>query len=153
MNSDRDAWTTYAETHGLIRSAEIVPPREIVPVGTNCPGRNKYHAQPVTVDGVRFASKKEAARYLELRLMEKTGLIADLERQPVFPLYVMEVWRSQVPIRITTVGRFTADFRYTDLSTGEIVVEDTKSDPTKTTAYRLRKRLAECIHGMTVTER
>ena len=103
-----------------------------------------------------FVSRqKEAARFLELRLLEKTGAIADLERQPVFPLYVMEVWRSQVPIRITTVGKFTADFRYTNLTIGaigEIVVEDTKSDPTKTEAYRLRKRLAEVIHGMTVTE-
>jgi hypothetical protein len=146
MNTDRDAWSAYAEREGLIR-------RDPAPQLVQAPATtNKFHASPVTIDGRRFASRKEGARYLELRLLEKTGAIADLECQPVFPLYVMEVWRSQVPIRITTVGKFTADFRYTDLATGEIVVEDTKSDPTKTEAYRLRKRLAEVIHGMTVRE-
>ena len=142
MDTNREAWTTYAETHGLLRTD---PP-------SLAPSRNKYGAQPISIDGVRFASKKEAARFLELRLLQKAGAIADLECQPVFPLHVLEVWRSQVPVRITTIGKFTADFRYTNLTTGEIVIEDTKSEPTKTEAYRLRKRLAEVIHGMTVTE-
>jgi len=148
MNANRDDWTAYAERHGLVRTDDPLSPTSSSPPIP----QNKYGAKPYTVDGIRFASTKEAARFLELRLMEKAGAIADLEVQPVFPLHVLEVWRSQMPIRITTVGKYTADFRYTDLTTGEIVVEDTKSDPTKTTAYRLRKRLAECIHGMTVTE-
>lgn len=146
MADDRDAWTEYARTIGAIRAS--APPADLKQLS-----RNKYHAEPVYVDGRRFASKKEAARFLELRLMEKHGLIADLETQPEFPLHVLEVWRSGLPIRMTTIGRFRADFRYLNLETGEIVVEDTKSDPTKTEAYRLRKRLAECIHGMTVDER
>jgi len=135
------SWTAYAEAEGLIIDA---PLRE-----------SKYHAIPVHVDGVRFASKKEAARYLELRLLEKAGLIADLECQPVFPLHVMEIWRSGAPIVVTTVGRFTADFRYTDLgvyAVGEIVVEDVKSEVTKTTDYKLRKAIAEHIHGIYVRE-
>jgi len=146
MGDDREAWTAYAEQHGLIK--RDAPP----PVSSSPPARNKYHAEPIHVDGRRFASKKEAARFLELRLLEKHGAIADLECQPVFPLHVFEVWRSQVPIRITTIGKFTADFQYCDLATGEIVIEDTKSDPTKTEAYRLRKRLAEVIHGIHVRE-
>jgi hypothetical protein len=47
---------------------------------------------------------------------------------------------------------YTADFRYVDAS-GAVVVEDVKSGPTKTTAYRLRKRLVETIYGITITER
>ena len=148
--SDRDAWTTYAERHGLRRGDGNGNGN-----GNGTGARqatNKYGARPVHVDGVRFASAKEAARFLELRFMEKHGLIAELETQPIFPLHVMELWRSGLPIRITTIGRYTADFRYTNLETGEIVVEDTKSTPTKTEAYRLRKHLAEVIHGITVTE-
>ena len=146
MNADRDSWTAYADRLGLI-GPDVAPAELARPAAGN-----KYHAQPVHIDGVRFASRKEAARYLELTLLRKTGAIDELELQPVFPLHVMEVWRSQVPIRITTIGKFTADFRYRDLQTGEIVVEDTKSEVTKTEAYRLRKRLAETIHGIHVRE-
>jgi hypothetical protein len=143
MNSAvRDAWTQYAETQGLVRALQ--------PVVTNAP--NKYHAIPVHVDGQRFASKREAARFLELRLLEKQGEIADLVCQPVYPLHIMELWRSGAPIVITTVGKFTADFEYVNLSTGEIVTEDVKSTATRTEAYRLRKKLVEAIHGITITE-
>lgn len=138
MNAQRDSWASYAAREGLVRAD---PPPE-----------NKYHAIAIHVDGVRFASKKEAARFLELRLLEKTGAIAELVCQPVFPLHLMELWRSQVPIVITTIGRYTADFSYLDLQTGEYIVEDVKSDATKTKDYRLRKRAAECIHGITVRE-
>jgi len=148
MNADRDAWAAYAERLGLV--GPDISPAELerqAPAASN-----KYHAEPIHVDGVRFASRKEAARYLELKLMSKAGEIDELELQPVFPLHVMEIWRSQVPIRIATVGKFTADFRYRDLSTGEIVVEDVKSTVTKTEAYRLRKRIAEAVHGITIRE-
>jgi hypothetical protein len=137
---DRESWTAYAESHGLVREAPAMP------------RPNKYHAEAIHVDGVRFASKKEAARFLELQLWAKHGQIDSLERQPVFPLHVMEIWRSQAPIVITTIGKFTADFRYRNLQTGEIVVEDVKSTATRTEAYRLRKKLAEAIHGITVVE-
>jgi hypothetical protein len=40
-----------------------------------------------------------------------------------------------------------------DLETGEYVIEDTKSGPTRTTDYRLRKRVAEVVHGITVVEK
>lgn len=40
---------------------------------------HKYHAKPTTVDGIRFASKAEARRYSELRLLEKAGEIKNLE--------------------------------------------------------------------------
>ena len=144
MNDDRESWTSYAMRAGLI-APDVAPPALE-------PSANKYHAIPIHIDGVRFASRHEAARFVELRCMVKAGLIDELELQPVFPLHVMELYRSGVPIRIATCGKFTADFRYRDLQTGEIVVEDTKSDATKTEAYRLRKRIAEAIHGIFVRE-
>jgi hypothetical protein len=141
---DRDGWTAYAERNGFVRSLR--------PPVSNAMPENKYHAIPIHVDGVRFASKKEAARFLELQCWQKAGQIADLEVHPVYPLHVMELWRSGSPIVVTTVGKFTADFQYTHLGTGEIVVEDVKSDATRTEAYRLRKKLVEAIHGFTITE-
>ena len=113
---------------------------------------NKYGARSIVVDGIRFDSTKEANRYQELKYMVTAGLIDELELQPEFPLHVMEIWRSQTPICITTVGRFRADFRYRDLTSGEIVIEDVKSTATITEAYSLRKRLAEAIHGIHVRE-
>lgn len=146
MNADRDFWKAYAESQGFIK-----PDRAPAELERQAPA-NKYHAEPIHVDGVRFASRKEAARYLELKLMSKAGLIDELELQPVFPLHIMELWRSGMPIVIAYCGKFTADFRYRDLQTGEIVVEDVKSSVTKTEAYRLRKRIAEAVHGITIRE-
>jgi hypothetical protein len=104
------------------------------------------------VDGRWFASKKEAARFRWLQTLEAAGMIGRLELQPRFPLHIMEIWRSQVPIVVTTIGHYTADFQYVDLTTGEIVIEDVKSSATTTEAYRLRKRLAEAIHGIAIRE-
>jgi len=114
--------------------------------------RSKYGAKRTIVDGIWFDSGKEARRYSELRLLEKAGAIQMLETQPQFPIDVLELWRPLEYARVVRCGVFTADFRYVDASTGEIVIEDTKSLPTKTTAYRLRKRLVEAIHGVTVNE-
>lgn len=142
MKADlRTSWTAYAEKCGLVRDAVPAP----APV-------NKYHAIPVHVDGVRFASKKEAARFLELRCWQKAGQIAELACQPVFPLHVMRLAYNETPIRVVRCGVYTADFSYLNLTSGEYVVEDVKSTATRTTAYRLRKRFAEVIHGITITE-
>lgn len=116
----------------------------------------KYGNTSVKVDGFTFDSKKESARYQELKYLQKAGQIADLELQPVFPLHIMALWRSQMPIEVVTVGVFTADFRYVDLKVharGEIVVEDVKSEATAAnTAYRLRKKIAEAVHGVIIRE-
>lgn len=147
-NALRDSWTQYAEQRGLVREVGDAPQgRESLPTS-----RNKYGAKRTVVDNITFDSKKESARYQELKLMQMAGQIADLELQPEFPLHVMELWRSGIEIQVTTVGVFTPDFRYLDTRSGEIVIEDVKSDFTKNTAYKLRKKLAEAIHGVTITE-
>ena len=116
------------------------------------PARNKYGAKPATVDGIRFDSTKESRRYGELRLLEKARIIKNLETQPTFPIDVVELFRQDRSPCLVHCGMFTADFRYVEVATGEVVIEDTKSGPTKTTAYRLRKRLVEAIHGITIRE-
>ena len=48
----------------------------------------KYKNKITEVDGIKFHSKKEANRYIELKLLQKTKKIKFLELQPVIPLIV-----------------------------------------------------------------
>jgi len=63
---------------------------------------SKYRAVKTVVDNITFASKKEAARYQELRLMEKAGEIRYLELQPRFDFKVNGI----------NLGFYKADFLY-----------------------------------------
>jgi hypothetical protein len=140
VTSPRAEWTRAIERAYLTdEEYEAIPIRA-----------NKYHAQVCTVDGIRFDSRKEARRYEELMILVAAGEILWLELQPEFAVTVKELWRD--PGALVVCGRFRADFRYVETRTGEVVIEDTKSGPTKTTAYRLRKRLVEAIHGVTIRE-
>ena len=118
--------------------------------------RQKYGARAVVRDGIKFDSTKEARRYRELVLLRQAGEIGDLEIHPMYSITVVDLARVQpgrplVADALKTVAWYTADFRYVD-ALGAVVVEDVKSGPTKTTAYRLRKRLVEAIHGITISE-
>ena len=42
---------------------------------------NKYSNQKVVIDNIKFDSKKEANRYLELKIIEKAGEISNLQLQ------------------------------------------------------------------------
>lgn len=100
--------------------------------------RQKYGAQPVTIDGLRFASKREAARYLDLRYDEKRGKISGLELQVRYPLVVGDV----------KIADYLADFRYT--RDGEVIVEDVKG--VRTPVYRLKKKLLKALYGIEILE-
>jgi hypothetical protein len=102
---------------------------------------SKYKAIPVVVDGVRFASKSEAARDGQLQMLQKAGVIRDLKRQPRFPLVVCGV-------KICT---YVGDWEYVDLE-GRIggkpepqrVVEDRKG--VLTPAFKIKWALAKALH-------
>ena len=102
----------------------------------------KYRNEPVMLDGYRFASKAEGARYLSLRLQESAGVITDLNMHPKFPLAVGG----------ELICHYEADFAYTVLETGDQVIEDVKQPRTMTAVYRLKKKLMKAIHGVTVQE-
>ena len=91
----------------------------------------KYRNQPTIIDGVRFASKKEAERYKILSLLESQGRINNLRLQPRIPLMVNGV----------KIGHYVADFEYK--MNDKIVVEDVKSPATKTPVYKLKKKILE----------
>ena len=50
------------------------------------PRRNKYGNEAVTVDGLKFHSRREAKRYRELRVMQRAGQITGLRLQVSFKL-------------------------------------------------------------------
>jgi hypothetical protein len=110
---------------------------------------HKYGAKPTIIDGVRFASKAEARRYQELRLLEKAGEVKELELQPKFPLHVPVKGRANL---FQQVAFYVADFRYRRGPRGVLVIEDVKSKPTKTPVYRLKKRMFETQYGLDITE-
>jgi len=103
---------------------------------------SKYNAKRVELDGIKFASKREASRYAELKLLQRIGEIVELECQPRYPLTLNGV----------KLATYVADFRYKRVVSGEIVVEDVKSKPTITDVYRLKKKLMLALHGIELNE-
>lgn len=103
----------------------------------------KFRNVRTVVDGIEFASKREAARYGELRLLERAAQIKDLRIQPRFPLSVEG----------KKVCTYVADFAYRTAALGVEIVEDVKSPITrKHPVYRIKAKLFEAIHGFPVTE-
>ncbi len=102
--------------------------------------RSKYGAVPTIVDGLRFASKKEAAHYGTLKILERAGKIHSLSLQPVFKLTIND----------QTIGKYIADFKYYDCEREQWVIEDVKG--MRTGVYRLKKKLVKALHNIDIRE-
>lgn len=109
--------------------------------------KSKYHNKKVIIDGIKFDSKKEANRYQELKLMQRAGIISDLQRQVKYVL---------IPSQKGDDGRvierpctYIADFVYID-ENGKTVVEDTKGY--RTSDYKIKRKLMLYIHGVKINE-
>lgn len=102
---------------------------------------NKYHNQKTEVAGITFASKKEAERYLELKMMERAGMIKNLEIQKRFEIIPKtDKYRACF---------YVADFVY-ETHQGKKVIEDTKGFRTK--EYLIKKKLVYARYGIDITE-
>ena len=120
----------------------------------------KYNATKCLVDGIEFASKREANRYLELRLLERAGEISDLRLQVDFEL-IPNQYRTEKrygkngkPLKDKEVLLerkvvYRADFVYTDKD-GKTVVEDVKGF--RTTEYVLKRKMFLYKYGFPITE-
>lgn len=111
----------------------------------------KYGNKKTQVGGITFDSKKEAARYQELVLLERAGEIRNLVLQPAFVLTVNGM----------KICSYKADFRYDQVQRDGLgmrmmgrgmtnVVEDVKG--MKTPVYRLKKKLMKACHGIEIQE-
>lgn len=111
---------------------------------------SKYRNKKTLVDGQVFDSKREAQRYAELCLMQRGGLIADLRCQVPFELVPAQ--RDAKGKLVERPVKYLADFVYQDCATGERVVEDVKSKPTKTQAFIIKRKLMLERHGIRIQE-
>lgn len=102
---------------------------------------NKYGNKKTEVDGIEFASIKEARRYGELKLMLIAGEIRALE---VHPSWLLEVNGQRI-------ARYTADFGY-DTDAGAVVEDCKGGKATKTAVYQIKKKLMKAIHRIEIVE-
>mgnify|MGYP000004970746 FL=1 len=120
---------------------------------------NKYGSRKAEVNGIVFDSKREAARYQELLLLEKVGEIKDIRRQVK---YVLIPAQYEHPESTTKKGRgrcverecaYIADFVYkTILPDGDTltIVEDTKGF--RTNDYIIKRKLMLSVYGIRIRE-
>lgn len=103
---------------------------------------SKYHAQRVDTEDGKFDSKLEFRRWRELKLLERAEVITELKRQVRIPLIPQSKYGREIA--------YVADFSYRE--DGKLVIEDTKSEATKTPLYRLKKRLVAEKYGIEIKE-
>ena len=105
----------------------------------------KYGNRKTVLDGIKFDSKKEALRWMELKMLEKAGKISDLERQVKYVLIPAQYLDGKL---IERQCAYIADFRY--LENGQVVVEDTKGVRTKD--FIIKRKLMLKVYGIAVKE-
>lgn len=101
--------------------------------------RAKYRNVRVEIDGRKFDSKAEGARYVELKRQQEAALVFNLQCQVRYSLDVAGVH----------ICDYVADFVYVDID-GSRVVEDVKG--VRTRDYSIKAKLMKAIHGITVRE-
>jgi Protein of unknown function (DUF1064) len=93
-------------------------------------------AQPTVIDGARFDNRREAKRWQELVLLQRSGAIRDLRRQVRITL------EGRDTTLLTPTGKamsYIADFTYFDVKAGVEVIEDAKGHPTDT--YQMKRAI------------
>lgn len=111
--------------------------------------RSKYRAKKTEIDGITFDSKKEAARYVELKALEESGEIRSLKLQQKFVLIPSQRIDGKVVERECA---YKADFTYEKLTDNgwSFVVEDTKG--VRTPDYIIKRKLMLLKHGIRISE-
>jgi len=101
-------------------------------VNSSISKRNKYHAKPTVMNGIRFDSRKEARIWLARQLEEQAGAISELKRQVMIPIFVAGV----------KVCSYRADYTY--IREGKYVVEDAKGF--QTDIFKLKWKMLKAQH-------
>ena len=106
----------------------------------------KYGNVRTTVDGITFDSKHEATHWIELKYMERAGLITNLVRQ--MPITLLPAQRNEKGKVIERPVKYIADFMYEE--NGQKVVEDAKG--VKTKEYIIKRKLMLWRYGIRIKE-
>lgn len=123
--------------------------------------RSKYSNRKTVVNGIEFDSQKEARRYQELRLLERSGKISNLRLQVKYVLIPtqrtasFELYKSGPKKGMRKSGKvlenecaYIADFVYTQ--GGSEIVEDAKG--MRTAVYRIKRKLMLERYGIQIQE-
>ena len=118
---------------------------------------SKYHSEKVQIDGETFDSRREARRWMDLRLLEQAGEIRDLRRQVKYILIPTqrEEGDGKKPGKLLEKeASYYADYVYTDARTGETIVEDVKGykEGGAYAVFVLKRKLMLYVHGIRVVE-
>jgi len=100
--------------------------------------RNKYHNKIIEIDRIKFRSKKEGNRYLELKALQHTGEVIDFSMQVPF---VLTKGKKKI--------RYFCDFKvvWKNLHIG---YEDVKGH--RTELYKLKKELMKDQYMIEIEE-
>lgn len=99
---------------------------------------NKYRNKKCIYKGIKFDSKKERDRYIQLKCYENLGEITKLELQPRFLLLDTIHYKNKTYPKTY----YKADFKYFDNEKGKYIVEDVKSPITaKDKVYMLKIKM------------
>lgn len=123
--------------------------------------RSKYGNRKTVANGIEFDSQKEARRYQELLLLERSGKISNLRLQVKYVLIPtqrapsLEVYKAGPKKGHRKPGKvlenecaYIADFVYTQ--DGSEIVEDAKG--MRTAAYRIKRKLMLERYGIQIRE-
>lgn len=108
--------------------------------------RSKYHSKKVIIDGITFDSLKEGNYYTKLKLLQKSGVIKDLELQKEYLLQEKFKINGKTRREIT----YKADFTYITTENNKIHVVDTKGF--RTEVYKIKKKMFEYKYGIELEE-
>lgn len=111
------------------------------------PARSKHRNKRTEIGGVKFDSKAEGARFVELRRMQEAGLISNLKRQVSFEL--APAVRIPGKRRMSPPLRYFADFTYEQ--DGKTIIEDVKGQDKVTEGFRIKRHLMAVL-GYTIIE-
>lgn len=96
---------------------------------------NKYRNKKVVIDNIKFDSKLEADRYVELKLLQRAKVISNLKLQ--VPFVLQEGFKKNG--KSYQAIKYIADFVYEEKE--RIVVEDTKG--VETDVFKIKHKLFE----------
>lgn len=105
---------------------------------------SKYGNRKCKINGHCFDSVSEQNRYLILESRRQAGEIKDLELQPNFLLQDGFIYNKKNERAIN----YIADFKYIDIATNQIIVEDVKG--VATPEYRIKRKLFLKLHGSNI---
>ena len=106
---------------------------------------NKYGARKRSFGGLKFASGREASRWLELQMLLKAGAISDLRAHP---RYELRDYHTEIRYASGRLAVYTADSQY--IEDGVLITEDVKSKATMTEASKLRIAVFESLYNRPV---